>query len=379
MNKTIKFILGAALLIMGKTAVNAQPVYTAADGTEYQFSRHAFLNVEAGVQHTLGETKFKDLLSPNVQVGLGYQFSPVVGARVQVNGWQSKGGWNTQIANAYKFNYVAPGLDLMFNLSNLLYGWNPDRLLSVTAFVGGGANIAWGNDEVNEIAQTVRNRSGYLLEYLWDGSKVRPFGRGGVELGFRLSNAVSLLVEGNANFLSDKYNSKKAGNSDWYFNGLVGLRFNLGKTRTKVETPVQESVPLPVPEPEPQPVVTPTPEPRPVTQPVVEKVEPLRRDVFFEINKWDVRPEEQPKVKDIADYLSKYPKSKVSVTGYADAGTGNDPINDLLAARRADAVVTMLREQYGVSSDRISYDSKGARVQPFTMNDQNRVSVCIAE
>jgi outer membrane protein OmpA-like peptidoglycan-associated protein len=84
-------------------------------------------------------------------------------------------------------------------------------------------------------------------------------------------------------------------------------------------------------------------------------------------------------VKDIADYMQKYPKSKVVVTGYADAGTGNDRINDRLAAGRADVVVKALKEQYGISADRITYDSKGSRVQPFAENDMNRVTICIAE
>ena len=88
---------------------------------------------------------------------------------------------------------------------------------------------------------------------------------------------------------------------------------------------------------------------------------------------------EASKVKDIADYLNKYPNAKVVVTGYADAGTGNDKINDRLAAQRADAVVKALKEQYSIAADRISYDSKGARVQPFAENDMNRVSICIAE
>ena len=77
--------------------------------------------------------------------------------------------------------------------------------------------------------------------------------------------------------------------------------------------------------------------------------------------------------------MQKNPNSKVVVTGYADAGTGNDRINDRLAAQRADAVVSMLKSDFGISPARISYDSKGARVQPFADNDMNRVSICIAE
>ena len=382
--KSVKTLLiGAfALLSMG---ASAQATYTAKDGSVYTFQKHWFLNLEGGAQYTLGETKFRRLLSPNVQLGLGYQFNPVLGLRLQANGWQSKGGWNgflpangaTAYTRSYKYKYVAPGLDLMVSLTNLIGGYNPNRVFNLTAFVGAGANIAFDNDEVNDIAADVvaagQDPNTFLLQNLWDGTKVRPFGRGGIELGFKLTDAVSIIVEGNANALNDKYNSKKDNddNFDWYFNCLAGLRINLGKTYTKVLPPA--------PEPEPVVVVEPEPVVEPAPAPVVEKIEPIRRDVFFQINKFDIQESEQQKVKDIAYYLIKYPESKVVVTGYADAGTGNDKINDRLAAQRADAVVKALKEQYGIDAARISYDSKGARVQPFQENDMNRVSICIAE
>ncbi len=382
--KKMKTLMAAALMVFGVMSANAQATYEAADGTKYEFQKHAFLNIEAGAQYTLGEAKFSKLLSPNIQLGLGYQFTPVFGARIQANAWQSKGGWNgfrTQVGaepytNDFKYKYVAPGLDFMFNLSNLFCGWNPNRVFNLTAFVGGGANIAWGNDEANDIAKNLSNLNAYNLEYLWDGSKVRLFGRGGLEAAFRLSDAVALTVEGNANILSDKYNSKNHSGgkmkADWYFNALVGLKINLGKTYNKILPPP------PAPEPEPEPIVEPEPEPAPAPAPAP-VIEPIRRDVFFLINKTEIRTEEAQKVKDIADYMAKYPESKVVVTGYADAGTGNDKINDRLAAGRADAVVKSLVNDYGIAQDRITYDSKGSRVQPFAENDLNRVTICIAE
>ena len=106
--------------------------------------------------------------------------------------------------------------------------------------------------------------------------------------------------------------------------------------------------------------------------------EPLRRDIFFLINKADIRTSEAQKVADIVTYLNENKDAKVQVTGYADAGTGNDKINDRLSAKRADAVVKALKDA-GIAADRISFDSKGARVQPFADNDSNRVSICIAE
>ena len=379
----MKVILAGALMMFSATAF-AQATYEAADGTQYEFKKHAFLTLQGGAQYTLGEAKFKDLLSPNVQLGLGYQFSPVFGARIQANAWQSKGGWSAYGTPAltadYKFKYVAPGIDLMFNLSNLLYGWNPNRVFNLTAFVGGGANIAWDNDEVNTIAAGIKQQSlaNYELEYLWDGSKVRPFGRAGLEAAIKLSDAVALTVEGNANLLSDKYNSKKADNPDWYFNALLGLKINLGKSHTKV-LPPPAPAPAPEPAPEPKPVTRPEPAPTAAKTVVEETIEPLRRDIFFPINVTAIQTAEVQKVKDIADYLQKYPKAKVVVTGYADAGTGNDKINDRLAAGRADSVVKALVNQYGIAQGRISYDSKGSRVQPFAENDLNRVTICIAE
>ena len=377
--KTIKTLLAGALMLFSASAM-AQATYEAADGTKYEFQKHAFLNLEAGAQYTLGEAKFSKLISPNIQIGLGYQFTPVFGARIQANAWQSKGGWNGFVpvsggaayTNDYKYKYVAPGVDFMFNLSNLFCGWNPNRVFNLTAFVGGGANIAWGNGEANDIANSLKSAaSSYLMEYVWDGSKVRLFGRGGLEAAFKLSDAVALTIEGNANILSDKYNSKKAEKkmkADWYFNALVGLKINLGKTYNKILPPP------PAPEPEPEPIVEPEPEPAPAPAPAP-VIEPIRRDVFFLM----IRAEEAQKVKDIADYMAKYPESKVVVTGYADAGTGNDKINDRLAAGRADAVVKSLVNDYGIAQDRITYDSKGSRVQPFAENDLNRVSICIAE
>ena len=350
--KTLKSLLVAALLSVG-FAAHAQ------EASEYTFKKHAFLQLQGGVQHTLGEAKFSDLLSPNLQVALGYQFSPVFGARVAFNGWQSKGGYNgyreSDGANPgnvqYKYKYISPTVDFMFNLSNLLCGYSPVRTVNVSAFVGGGLNIGFSNDEANDIVA-----KGYNMTYIWDGTKVRPVGKAGLAVDFRLSDAVALGIEGNANIITDKYNSKKAGNADWYFNVLAGLKINLGKSYEKVAAPV--------------------------AAPVVEEVkvvEPLRIDVFFTINVSKVSAQEEAKVKELVEYLGKYPEKKLTITGYADAGTGNDKINDRLASQRAAAVVKMLTEKYGISASRITSDSKGSRVQPFAENDMNRVSICVTD
>lgn len=169
--------MAAALLGMSTTAM-AQATYLEANGDTTVFKKHVFMQLQGGAQYTLGEAKFGDLISPNVQFGLGYQFNPWFGARVAVNAWQSKGGFNGKISDGtngnivYKYKYVAPTVDFMFNLSQAFCGYNPHRVFNVTAFIGAGANIAFSNDEAQNVAA-----SGYKMQYLWDGTKVRPVGR----------------------------------------------------------------------------------------------------------------------------------------------------------------------------------------------------------
>lgn len=340
----------------------------------YDFRPHVYLQAQGGAQYTLGEAPFGDLVSPTVQLGVGYQFLPWLGARLAVGAWESKGGLNGYTVGGpsrnvtYSYKYVAPGLDVVFNLSNAICGFNPKRVVSVSAFVGGAVNVGFDNDEANAIA-----RQGYPLAYLWDGTQVRPVGRAGIGVDFRLADAVSLGIEGNANVTSDKYNSKDAGQPDWYFNVMAGLKINLGKTHRKrvPQEPVRQ--PEPVVE-QPAPVVE-QPAPKPAEQP--KAVEQMRRDVFFVINSATISDAEAKKLAELAAYMEANPQLKVTVTGYADAGTGTDAINDRLSRQRAEAVAKALTAKHGIDAGRIAVDSKGARVQPFSENDLNRVTICV--
>ena len=388
-----KTILSCLMLAAGLTASAQEQKGT----TEYVFEPHWYIQVQpVGVQYTLGEVDFGDLLSYNVQAAVGRQFSPLWGARLAVNAWQSKAGSKFEQANKefkWKWNYVAPTIDATFNLSNAICGFNPNRVFNLSAFAGIGLNIGWKNDEAATANQGIKN--GVLsatgtngetykvqnngkdvegLEYLWDGTKVRLMGQFGLNADFKVSEKVSLGLELSANTLNDKYNSKKAKNWDWYFNALAGVKVALGKTYSTRF--------IPAPEPEiryVEKIVEKIVEvPAKAEEPAATAAEPLRRDIFFQIGKTVIRKSEQQKVNEVVEYLNANPEAKVNVTGYADAGTGNDRINDRLAAGRADVVVKALKKA-GIAASRISYDSKGARVQPFADNDSNRVSIVIAE
>lgn len=375
----IKKILIAAIVGLGFTSASAQEC----NGTETVFLPNWYIQVQGGAQYTLGETAFDKLVSPNAQVALGYQFTPVLGTRLAVNAWQSKGA--SEIGSkeySWKWNYVAPSIDLTVNLSNLLCGFNPNRVLNVGIYGGIGANVGFKNDEAATADAQMRKDLGYpaigslaesqYLRKLWDGSKARFMAQAGVNVDFRVSEKVNLGVEVSANTLNDAYNSKKAGNADWYFNALAGVKVNLGKTYTTREKKCTC---------EPQVVEK-------IVEKIVEKkvpveakatIEPLRRDIFFTISSTKVTESELVKVMEIADYLNKYPQAKVKIVGYADKGTGNATINNKLSQNRAAIVAETLKTKYNIAADRITTDFKGDTEQPYTIEVLNRVSICVAE
>ena len=387
-----KSILLSSLLALGCTAASAQEAKTV-----NVFNPHGYLQVQIGGQETLGEIGFGDLLSPNVQVGYGYNFNKVVGARVSLNAWQSKAGQDF-LGQTYKWkwNYVAPMVDATFNLSNIFCGFNPNRLVNVGVFAGIGANIAWGNDEATTAQSNMKTaytnlinsaygtttpeankvaKSDPALSYLWDGSKVRLTGRVGANVDFRVSERVSLGLEVSANTLNDRYNSKKAGNSDWYFNALVGAKFTLGKSYTTKTVPA----PKPVEKIIERIIEKPAPAPAPKTETKQEAVdENFRRDIFFPIGNSNIAKSQTTKIAEIVTFMKENPDAKITLTGYADKGTGSAAFNDKIAARRAQTVYNTLAAK-GVAKSRMIKKSMGSRVQPFEENDMNRVTICIAK
>lgn len=386
----IKKIFMSCLLLAGVLSASAQEEYPK---TVYDHNPYWYIQLQGGAQYTLGEIDFSDLISPNVQVALGRQFSPVFGARLAVNAWQSKAGIEAA-GNTYKWKwmYVAPGIDLTFNLSNLFCGFNPNRIFNFSVFGGLGANIGWDNkiDDIKAAAAalypltTTATGTSENTQYAWDGTKVRLFGRAGVAADFKVSDAVTLGLEVNANTLSDRYNSKKAGNWDWYFNALAGVKINLGKTYSTrtIEAPkvpekvIERVIERVVEKPAPQ-VVEPT-------RAVAEKKEvedtKFRRDIFYlKAGKTWIDKSEYKKVKEVADYMKEHPNCTVEITGYADRGTGNPKINNNLSQRRAQAVANMLMRNYGIKKNRIKVDYKGDTIQPFAKEIENRVAIAICD
>jgi outer membrane protein OmpA-like peptidoglycan-associated protein len=372
-----KKTLLTVLVAMGCSAAMAQQTTT-----ETVFNPHWYVRGQIGGQYTLGEVKFGDLVSPNAQIAAGYNFTSLWGARIAVNAWQSKGGSKINGTQYdWKYNYVAPMVDATLNLTNLFGGFKANRLVDLTLFAGIGANIGFNNDEAwtangDILAQQFPTYGGDYMQYLWDGSKARFVGRAGIDVDFNVCERVAIGLELSANTLSDKYNSKKAGNSDWYFNGLIGAKVNLGKTTKQKTVPAKVQIVEKIVEKPVEKVV----EKIVYRDRIVEKkAEPLRREIFFTIRATQIVKEEMAKVEEIANYLKANPNAKVVITGHADKGTGNATINKNLSEKRAKIVADTLVKKFGIAESRISYEAKGDNEQPFAENEKNRVSICIAK
>jgi len=273
------------------------------------FKPHWFIQAQIGAAHTVGEGEFTDLISPAAALNVGYKFAPAFGARVGVSGWQAKGGWVNPRQN-YQYKYLQGNVDIMADLSTLFCGFHPKRVFNGYLFGGVGLNRGFDNDEANALDTRT-----YEMEYLWQEGKFLVAGRFGLGCDLRLNDRLSINIEANANALSDKFNSKKAGNCDWQLNAL---------------------------------------------------------------NSAKIQDDQQAKISSLVEYLEKHAAAKVSVTGYADKETGNPNINMTLSEKRAKNVIEMLKAK-GVAADRIVIGYKGDTVQPYQKPEENRVCICIAE
>src|SRR5690554_227428 len=344
-----RFFLLAATFLAISLAAFSQEREIMEEG-KVEFKPHAFLQLQGGVAHTLGEADFMDLMSPAAALNLGYKFTPVFGMRLGASGWQGKGGWVAP-AQLYSFQFVQANLDLMLDIRSMFNGFNPDRAFNPYLFAGGAYAYGFENDEANAL-----NTGSYNLEYLWQDNKGFPGGRVGLGLDFRLSNAISFMIEGNASILSDHFNSKKAENPDWQFNALAGFKINLGKTHTRTE-PVYYDRPAPTTHRAPAPALARKPDATPARAPVVKEL-PVLPTIHFNFDSDLVDTQKySEELNTIVSVLKEFANENVMITGTTDH-RGLDSYNDGLSLRRAEAVKKYLVEQ-GINASRMTTSGEG--------------------
>lgn len=359
----MKKFFAFCLLAVATLTVSAQE---ANETKDYKPFPHMFVGVQGGAQTTWTNYDQLKLVTPTASVYFGAWFTPVIGARLHVNGLWNKGGYDTGEDFRYNYKYVTPNLDLMLNLITL-FGKKDYYPINLYLIGGIGVNYAWDNDD----AYARRD----VMPMAWKDHRLSHNGRAGLMLDVNLTKHWSMNLEVDANSLSDRYNSKIGGRDDWSMTAQLGLTYKFGFKKNKKE-------PEPVVEPEPEP------EPEPVWATRIDTIwyddvqykdvtadREIKKEIFFGL-KEDGVSQDQVQISAVAEFLKGVKDGEITITSYADKGTGNPKLNMGYSKKRAESTKKALIEK-GVDPNMIkSVEWKGDTVQPYPDdNDKNRLSV----
>lgn len=366
MKKITKYAAAVALLCGVSTAAMAQ------DNKE-EFKPYWFAGVQGGVQTTFTNYNSLKLLTPQFALQFGRWFAPEFGARLHVMGYDQKGG----IAEGqfgldkqtYKFKACTADIDFLFNMSNILCPQRSCKDFNWILLAGFGSNYSWDYDEFKTLAYNndfLSNHPAYHDQVC--GTKHSTFnGRLGTAFEYDVTNSLSLNLELQANYKNDLYNLKTNDKNDWQAAAFIGVTFKIGKAK-KAPAPVQEVEPI-------YETRVDTVWYDDTSYKTVEAEASLRRDIHFDILKNG--PISQQTVSEIVDFVKNNKDVKVTVTGYADKGTGNKRVNMKYSKKRAEALTDALVKA-GVPAEIITTEWKGDTVQPFADNDANRATITVA-
>ena len=351
-----KFVIGAALLGMSMTAFAQQ-----ADPTlKYSVATNSFWSnwfIQVGGDYNIwysnqehgrrldngGDFDFlsKQRRSFGGSVAIGKWFTPGIGLRTKLQGFNSKkiGAVGVTSQHFWSLNE-----HIMFNLSNLFMGYNPERVWNVSPFIGGGM---------------ARNMS--VNRYVMQLSA-------GINSSWRLCRNLDLYAEAGWNRMEDNFDGNEMAqlsnthhgrgweDKDNHLYAEIGLTFKLGKA-TWNKTPDVDAIKalsqsqidalnsqlndLNAENGKLRKELAEKPKTTVLTKSLKEFVAtPI--SVFFNIGKIDVAL-----LKDLVNVraLAKYAienNSHILVTGYADSSTGTPAINQRLSEQRANTIVEEL-------------------------------------
>ncbi|WP_314108841.1 OmpA family protein [Segatella salivae] len=351
-----KFVIGAALLGMSMTAFAQQ-----ADPTlKYSVATNSFWSnwfIQVGGDYNIwysnqehgrgldngGNYDFlsKQRRSFGGSVAIGKWFTPGIGLRTKLQGFNSKkiGAVGVTSQHFWSLNE-----QIMFNLSNLFMGYNPERVWNISPFIGGGM---------------ARNMSAnrYVMQL-----------SAGINSSWRLCRNLDLYAEAGWNRMEDNFDGNEMAqlsnthhgrgweDKDNHLYAEIGLTFKLGKA-TWNKTPDVDAIKalsqsqidalnsqlndLNAENGKLRKELAEKPKTTVLTKSLKEFVAtPI--SVFFNIGKIDVAL-----LKDLVNVraLAKYAienNSHILVTGYADSSTGTPAINQRLSEQRANTIVEEL-------------------------------------
>ena len=332
-----------------------------APGITY-FVPHWYIKASGGMAFDVGEAEFSQLLSPSLQLALGYQPMQLLGVRGGLSGLWARNRYAYPEAR-YSWNFVQAAVDAELSLTTLFLGEKPDRNTNAYIFAGGGVAYAYNNEDAVEADK----RYGIDFQKLWEKSRWNPVLRAGLGLDYQVSDNIAIGAELAANMLPDHFNSKRGrgSNRDWHFSAMVGVKFNFGHRYGKLDPIYERVVEKPAPLVQKKDTFIDVP---------IEKIS-FNVNIHFVINQSIIRANQIPKLTRLLRYLGEHPKAFVRLSGYADKETGTPEINMRLSRERSQVVSQYLQDA-GIEEWRIRRFAKGDRVQPFDIPEDNRVCIC---
>ena len=319
----------------------------------------------------LSHSPFKGFRAvPGFSVAVGKWFTPGLGLRTKF-----QGVWGRQVYDDVKHTRHMWTLNenVLFNLSNMLYGYNPERVWNFVPFLGGGIN-----------RNCCDNNYAMNLSF-------------GILNTFRVSNKVGINFELGWNYAEEDFDGISAGKGSRVWEGKdnrlyaeVGLTFNLGKA-TWEKTPDVDAIKalsqsqidalnaqLNDANAENARLKNLLAEKKDEAPASVKNYSNAPMSVFFNINKATVASRKDlVNVKGLADY-AKENNTNLVVTGYADSATGSAAYNQKLSERRAETVANELVKM-GVSRDQITTEGKGGVKDLSPVSYNRRATVKIAD
>ena len=319
----------------------------------------------------LSHSPFKGFRAvPGFSVAVGKWFTPGLGLRTKF-----QGVWGRQVYDDVKHTRHMWTLNenVLFNLSNMLYGYNPERVWNFVPFLGGGINRNCSDNN-------------YAMNLSF-----------GILNTFRVSNKVGINFELGWNYAEEDFDGISAGKGSRVWEGKdnrlyaeVGLTFNLGKA-TWEKTPDVDAIKalsqsqidalnaqLNDANSENARLKNLLAEKKNEAPASVKNYSNAPMSVFFNINKATVASRKDlVNVKGLADY-AKENNANLVVTGYADSATGSAAYNQKLSERRAETVANELVKM-GVSRDQITTEGKGGVKDLSPVSYNRRATVKIAD
>mgnify|MGYP003429587859 CR=1 FL=1 len=379
--KKLLIVLALASVSLCSMAQDADPVQKYSVATN-SFWSNWFIQVGgewnawySGQEHGNGLSKspFKGFRSnPGAAVAIGKWFTPGLGLRTKLQGIWGK-QVNESEATSTSNKYWILNEHILFNLSNMLCGYNPNRVWNFIPFAGGGVGRSMTN---NFYAMGL---SAGILNQFNVSRKVAI----NLELGW---NRYEGDVDGN-DMLSNDNRGWDSHDNNLY--AEVGLTFNLGKASWD-KTPDVDAIKalsqsqidalnaqLNDANAENARLKKLLAE-KPKAAPAVKELITTPVSVFFNINKTNIASKKDlVNVKALAKY-AKENNSKLMVNGYADSATGKPAHNQWLSEQRAATVADELVKM-GISRDNITTKGNGGVDELSPVSFNRRATVTVAE